>query len=324
MDIRSLLRRHGEKFTLAAALIVLAVCVARTTVESADARTVADVENALVIETLLDQSAPPMVELRDFSGQNRRMWEEIAAPRPATTWSVYRPTVKKLTVVDPDPPPPLAFLCAPVLRDPQAAVGKITLEWEPDPKTTAPILGYWVWRKGPQGEWKLLSEAPLGAKMTSFVDNTVEPETAYSYKIQTRTNAARTNNKSVDSEALEIASLGLWRMRLRGGSERIAQIAVTDRRTGEEWTFSVRPGEKIGREVAVNARKLVDFSTDNTLKEIRKERRKYIVKVKERKIGPGGIIIEQEVEKEVFKTELRIYYEDARGVVRDMWAEGRG
>jgi hypothetical protein len=200
--------------------------------------------------------------------------------------------------------------------------GKVALAWESDDRTTASSVGYKVYRKDPQANWRLLTDAPLIG--TSYTDDKVERRKKYSYKISAETKEPTVPEKErvKESDPVEVTTLGVIQIVFRGGTFQMAQILVRKLDTGHERVFFVKPGEMIGRIETVDIRGTrVDFSTGYKLNDIKKEKRRYVRTETVKEWAADGNYADKVVEKEDFKIEMKIYYSDDEGKECQMWAD---
>ncbi|MDQ7779538.1 MAG: fibronectin type III domain-containing protein [Planctomycetota bacterium] len=319
MDLKKLFVQHGEKIGLGAAILILVLVVVKTSVMPPEDTDVGSANQlADELDRRLNEDQPPKAELQDYVARNTSMWQTVTAAKGGNTWAVYKAPIAKADVKTRERAT-VKYLYAPIVREPKLALGKVTVEWEADKKTTAAVSGYKVFRKGPQGDWQPLTETAITD--TSFTDNKVEPKKKYSYKVSAETKEPTATTKVVESDVREATTLGVKQIIFRGGTEQMAQILVRKLDSAQEKMFFVKVGDKIGDIVAIDIKGTkVDFGTGYVLNAIKKEKRKY-VRMETVKEWTGSTYVEKEVEKEDFKTELKIYYTDDDGKACEMWAE---
>jgi hypothetical protein len=323
MDFKKLFVQHGEKIGLAVAILVFIIVVAKTNImPPEDVEMTGARQMAHEIEQRFDNDKPPKASMLDYAADNATKWQSVSPPKEANSWAIYRQTEYEADVQ-------LAvkaaakYFYAPKMLEPKLSLGKVTVMWDVDKRTTATVTGYKVHRKGPQGDWKLLTDTPLTGN--SYTDDKVEAKRKYTYKVSAETKEPTVPEKEriKESEPIETTTLGVIQIVFRGGTIQMAQILVRKLDTGQEHIFFVKPGQMIGGVEILDIKGTkVDFSTGYKLNDIKKEKRRYVrtEKVKEWATD-GKTYTEKEVEREDFKTEMRIYYADDEGKDCDMWAE---
>lgn len=324
MDLKKLFVQHGEKIGLVVAGILFLVILGKTRIIPPEDPVLANARHVgEEVERRFNEDKPPKASLPDYVADNEAKWLSVTPARTANTWSVYRPTTFKADVRTAVKVAE-KYLFPPRMLEPKVSLGKVTIAWEMDPKkTTATVSGYRVYRRGPEGNWELLTKTPITA--TSFTDDKVEPKKKYTYKVtaETKDPTVAERDRIKESEEVEVTTLGVIQIVFRGGTTEMAVILVRKLDTGQEHVFLVKPGSKIGGIVTTTIHGTkVDFSTNYVLNAIKKEKRRYVRMEPVRVLcRETNTLIEKMVEKEEFRTELKIYYTDDEGKACEMWAE---
>jgi len=218
-------------------------------------------------------------------------------------------------------PIPAAVLGAPVDLTAEMVFGAVRLTWKPDPRSTAPALGYDVYRRTPtESEFTAINPAPIPSAlaMMTFLDENVEPGMDYIYAVAAVGAPGLADlSKSKESDLSLSARITArpFVLRLVGGNDRMATLHIRKLHEGvwAETTFVVRKGEAIGglRRLVLRAADghayptWIDFATGYTLADIR---------TADRPTEGGSEAIPS----------LQIILRDARGRTQTLWPRRRG
>lgn len=218
----------------------------------------------------------------------------------------------------------------PVAKPPRLASAiadrrKVTLQWDEDPETTAPITGWRIERRISENEeflpiQSLKRDIPPGTHTTlprpnpnetRFEDTTVEPSATYSYRVRTEYLVAGSAEFTPPSEHVTVTTRSDLSLALATVTRDMAVLRIN------KWVkdievndaFPVKPGERIGynrnrwfREV----NQVVDFTTPYFLVDIQPVRQLKQVKRKIRTVDESGRPVEREIETTWWESTFRV------------------
>lgn len=214
------------------------------------------------VETWVRDTAGAGEVLPDAGKDVRRVWLTRTEAAPGTVWACLRAVVwdyRESKPVEVEKP----LFEAKVFPAALAAsvdVGVVNLSWTDSADTNLKTSGYDLERKGKDGKWTKIISLPADKK--THVDATVDPKSAYAYRVTILFSDERAVNvrNSPPSAEAAVQTLGVVGVKLLGtstvtgadGQAAMLGRAQVRKLVQGEWlehTFTVRKGDMIGGKV---------------------------------------------------------------------------